>query len=165
MTRRHADLWQMEDFRKATPLGDAVEAAYRTRTQSLVPTDPDAEEQGPATRVADNGKHLVLALYSTFRRHFWISGVLKLVGDALTVTSPLVSQALLLYLTQAYAHARLPNVAPDPGSVGRGFGLAIALFLMQCEFALCGCRASLRTQALRQCASRIILSYRSSTLR
>ncbi|EJU01834.1 hypothetical protein DACRYDRAFT_22209 [Dacryopinax primogenitus] len=79
---------------------------------------------------------LILALNRTFFWRFWPAGILKLVGDTLNTTTPLVSKALITYITQAYVYYRDPE-APPPPSVGYGVGLAVALFVMQEASSIC----------------------------
>lgn len=74
---------------------------------------------------------LVKALNRVFFWRFWLSGLLKFVGDSLQTTSPLVTKALLTYLGQAYAYHIAPGLAPVPPSAGRGWGLAVGLWAMQ----------------------------------
>ncbi|KZW01126.1 hypothetical protein EXIGLDRAFT_719505 [Exidia glandulosa HHB12029] len=139
------DLWQVEPSRKATLLGDNIEKTYghrvrkRDAKQPLPAVDVEAAEKGGSDAVAPERDYtwtLIFSLYSCFKVPFWTTGVLKLVADVLTVTSPLVSQAILLYLTTAYTHARVPD-APAPKSVGYGIALAIILFLMQAVATMC----------------------------
>lgn len=134
----HADLWTIEPHRRATLLGDTLESAYhdRKRQRDAKARTADAEkgvtdDEAAAAPGRDNSITLALALYSCCKVAFWSTGVLKLAGDVLTVTSPLVSQELLAYLTRAYLHSRAPDAVPSPRSVGYGFALAIILFLMQ----------------------------------
>ncbi|CAG7850245.1 Canalicular multispecific organic anion transporter 1 AltName: Full=ATP-binding cassette sub-family C member 2; AltName: Full=Canalicular multidrug resistance protein; AltName: Full=Multidrug resistance-associated protein 2 [Serendipita indica DSM 11827] len=57
---------------------------------------------------------LVFALEKTFRYKFWMGGIVQLIGDSLSTTSPLVTKALL-----------------NSSSTRKGIGLAFGLFLMQ----------------------------------
>ncbi|KZT57357.1 hypothetical protein CALCODRAFT_434214 [Calocera cornea HHB12733] len=92
--------------------------------------------KGKARKPKKYDSSLVLALNRTFFWRFWPAGILKLVGDTLNTTSPLVSKALITYLTEAYTFYRDPT-APPPRSVGYGAGLAVALFVMQETSSVC----------------------------
>ncbi|CAG7855058.1 Canalicular multispecific organic anion transporter 1 AltName: Full=ATP-binding cassette sub-family C member 2 [Serendipita indica DSM 11827] len=74
---------------------------------------------------------LVFALEKTFRYKFWMGGIVQLIGDSLSTTSPLVTKALLQFLVDSYLHARYPAVYPKGPPIGKGIGLAFGLFLMQ----------------------------------
>ncbi|KDQ12205.1 hypothetical protein BOTBODRAFT_57028 [Botryobasidium botryosum FD-172 SS1] len=76
------------------------------------------------------------ALNETFFWLFWRAGLLKLCSDTLLTTSPLVTRALLTYLTKVYTHHSDPTT-PAPPNVGHGIGLAIALYAMQEIASLC----------------------------
>lgn len=81
---------------------------------------------------------LALALHSVFFWQFWIAGFFNLIGQGLLVTSPLVSKALIEFLTASYAYGQVPEGTIIPGltkpSAGRGWGLAVGLWAMQ-QFA------------------------------
>lgn len=65
---------------------------------------------------------------------FWSAGVLKVVADLCTVTSPLVIRALINFATNSYyAHH---SGTPLP-SVGRGIGLGFVLWALQVITAFC----------------------------
>lgn len=74
------------------------------------------------------------ALSDTFFYMFWSAGVLKVVADLCTVTSPLVIRALINFATNSYyAHH---SGTPLP-SVGRGIGLGFVLWALQVITAFC----------------------------
>lgn len=90
---------------------------------------------------------LVYAMEKTFRRQFWVGGILQLIGgmcdfypphthclpftiDALSTTSPLITKALLQFLIDAYLSHQYPTLYKRP-HIGRGIGLAFGLFGMQ----------------------------------
>ncbi|KZO98300.1 multidrug resistance-associated ABC transporter [Calocera viscosa TUFC12733] len=92
---------------------------------------------GRALKPKTYDSSLILALNRTFFWRFWPAGILKLIGDTLNTTTPLVSKALITYLTEAYVYYQDPSAAPPPRSVGYGVGLAVALFVMQETSSLC----------------------------
>lgn len=112
----------MDDSRLVTPIADAVLAGYARRRPAQTTTD--AEKKA-------NEHALVGALHAFFWRRFWLAGALKAAGDALNVTSPLVTNELLKFLAAAYVHAHAPEVLPDAPRVGKGIALAFGLALMQ----------------------------------
>ncbi|GAA5984896.1 hypothetical protein JCM11641_003618 [Rhodosporidiobolus odoratus] len=73
---------------------------------------------------------LALALSDTFFWGFWSAGLMKVVSDALLVTSPLVTRALITFGTDAYySHRNVPGFTAQP--IGVGIGLAFGLWAMQ----------------------------------
>ncbi|KAK0542683.1 hypothetical protein OC845_006498 [Tilletia horrida] len=75
---------------------------------------------------------LLAALHETFIRTFYLAAFYRFLADGLVTTSPLITRALLEYLGQAYAYAVAPpGTVPPPPSAGRGWGLAIGLWIMQ----------------------------------
>ncbi|EJD45474.1 cadmium ion transporter [Auricularia subglabra TFB-10046 SS5] len=146
------DLWQVNDFRRADHLGDILQAKYaeRKRKRALKraagAATPDAEKgQADEEKPEDESTSLVLALYSSLKGVIWVSGLLKLVADVLTVASPIVSEELLKWLTLAYFHHRNPDDTPAPRPVNYGAGLAVGLFLMQAVASICDYHFAWRT--------------------
>ncbi|EJD45444.1 ATP-dependent bile acid permease [Auricularia subglabra TFB-10046 SS5] len=171
------DLWEIDDGKKITHIADGVRERYDARAAkapsapatSSVPSeasrDVDIEKQpepappapAPTEQAAEaaqkqNKAALISALHAAFWRWIWLSGGLKLIADALTVTSPLVTNALLKFLGEAFLHAKAPEVRkrcaetsflttpqllPNAPSAGKGFGLAIGLAAMQLVAAIC----------------------------
>ncbi|KAH7104385.1 cadmium ion transporter [Auriculariales sp. MPI-PUGE-AT-0066] len=137
------DLWQVNESRRARVLGDRIESKYeqqiakrRRNNNASSAATPDIENGRQSTAdpqaspPSSSSKDLQLAVYYAFLTEFWTSGALKLIGDVATVTTPLVSQAFLTYLTKAYLHQRFPE-SPPPQSIGYGFGMAAILFVLQ----------------------------------
>ncbi len=65
---------------------------------------------------------------------FWSGGVLKVTGDALQITSPLLVKEIIRYAQGSWAayHSGVPTP-----SLGRGIGLALALLIQQGAASLC----------------------------
>ncbi|CEH19248.1 Multidrug resistance-associated protein/mitoxantrone resistance protein, ABC superfamily [Ceraceosorus bombacis] len=85
------------------------------------------------SRKAKYDESLTWALHKLIWKKLWLAGFLKLLADGLTVTSPLVTKALLDYIGQAYVYANTPDAAavlPKPPGQGTGWGLAIGLWGM-----------------------------------
>ncbi|KAG8867962.1 hypothetical protein FRC20_004408, partial [Serendipita sp. 405] len=92
---------------------------------------PDEESEEAKKRKKQFDESLIYALEKTFRRRFWMGGIVQFIGDALSTTSPLVTKALLQFLVESYYHARFPVLYPKKPPIGKGIGLAFGLFLMQ----------------------------------
>ncbi|EJU01830.1 hypothetical protein DACRYDRAFT_52395 [Dacryopinax primogenitus] len=112
----------------------STEKLGRTKS-SATPADLPSTSSSKADK-REYDSSLLLALNRTFFWRFWPTGILRLVGDTLNTTTPLVSKALIAYLTEAYVFYRDPT-APAPRDVGYGIGLAIALFVMQEVSSIC----------------------------
>ncbi|KAL5631354.1 hypothetical protein ACGC1H_007018 [Rhizoctonia solani] len=80
---------------------------------------------------------LLRALNRAFFWRFWTAGLFKCVADVLSATTPIVTRLLLTYLTQAYYYSRGAPGVPQPRSASYGFGLAIAVAVMQEVSSLC----------------------------
>ncbi|KAG8690811.1 hypothetical protein FRC11_008965 [Ceratobasidium sp. 423] len=80
---------------------------------------------------------LLRALNRAFFWRFWTAGLFKCVADVLNATTPIVTRLLLTYLGQAYYYSRGVPGAPQPRSASYGFGLAIAVAVMQEVSSLC----------------------------
>ncbi|KAF7373650.1 Oligomycin resistance ATP-dependent permease YOR1 [Mycena sanguinolenta] len=83
---------------------------------------------------------LFKAVHRTFFWRIWFGGVLKLIGDTLKTTTPLLTKVILTWLTEAYVLYHAPAALKAPGGelagvkvqgIGYGVGLAVALFAMQ----------------------------------
>ncbi|KAB5591062.1 Oligomycin resistance ATP-dependent permease YOR1 [Ceratobasidium theobromae] len=80
---------------------------------------------------------LVRAINRAFFWRFWSAGLFKAVGDVLNATTPVVTRLLLTYLGEAYYYSRGVPGAPKPRAASYGFGLAIAVAVMQEVSSLC----------------------------
>ncbi|KAF9523137.1 ABC transporter [Crepidotus variabilis] len=77
---------------------------------------------------------LVKAMDDSVKWWFWSGGALKVVGDTAQVTSPLVVKAIINFAGESYANHKAG--LPTPG-IGRGVGLAFALFILQIVSSIC----------------------------
>ncbi|OCH88007.1 multidrug resistance-associated ABC transporter [Obba rivulosa] len=115
--------------------------------------DPDLEKDAgaasgkpgklPSSRKAEGkGKpkydqSLLKALHNTFFFRWWAAGVLKLCGDTLNTTTPLVNKVLLTWLTTSFAYLKASEAEraaeglAKPQGIGYGIGLGFAIFAMQ----------------------------------
>ncbi|KAK7052301.1 multidrug resistance-associated ABC transporter protein [Favolaschia claudopus] len=80
---------------------------------------------------------LFKAVHRTFFYRIWFGGILKLGGDTLKTTTPLLTKVILTWLTESYIvyhasdAAKASGQLPKPQGIGYGIGLAVALFAMQ----------------------------------
>ncbi|THH01938.1 hypothetical protein EW145_g6827, partial [Phellinidium pouzarii] len=72
---------------------------------------------------------LVNAVHAAFFWSWWAAGAMKLCADTLNTTTPLVTKLLLAWLTESFVSAN--SGGPTPRGLGYGFGLGVALFVMQ----------------------------------
>jgi hypothetical protein len=97
---------------------------------------------------------IVMAMNDSVKWWFWSAGIFKVAGDTAQITSPLVvkvrfycfplphplinifvrSKAIINFATESFANHQLG--LPVPG-IGKGVGLAIALFCLQVISSLC----------------------------
>lgn len=70
---------------------------------------------------------LAWALSDTFGTWFWLAGVYKIISDTLSVTSPLVVQAIIRFAQDWRAAENETKPYPN---VGHGIGMAFGLFFM-----------------------------------
>ncbi|GAC94350.1 ABC transporter [Pseudozyma hubeiensis SY62] len=122
------DLYLLRPDRCSDKLGaqllDALEKRQKRR-QDWIQANPDKADK-PAKIPP-----LMWAMNDVVFRYFWIGGLLKLLADVGTITSPLLLRALITFGRKSYNMRENREGAPH---LGRGVGLAIGLFLVQ---ALC----------------------------
>lgn len=122
------DLYLLQPHRCSEHLGSQLLAALekrRKQRQDYVEANPNKIDK-PAKIPP-----LMWAMNDIVFRYFWIGGLLKLLADVGTITSPLLVRALINFGRDSYNLRGDRDQAPNLGS---GVGLAIGLFLVQ---ALC----------------------------
>ncbi len=72
---------------------------------------------------------LIMACHDTFAIQLWLGLAIKLVGDVAQLTSPLVLRQIITFGSETYYAQFDPARTAPP--IGRGVGLAFALFAMQ----------------------------------
>lgn len=77
---------------------------------------------------------LTYAMNNSVFGWFWFGGVLKVTGDILQITSPLVVKEIIRYAQGSWTAYQSGQPVP---SIGRGIGLAFALLVQQCVGSLC----------------------------
>ncbi|CCO27199.1 Multidrug resistance-associated protein 1 AltName: Full=ATP-binding cassette sub-family C member 1 [Rhizoctonia solani AG-1 IB] len=136
---------KQEDLEKAeTSSGEATTIAEK-RPQDTGPNrvtsnqGPEIDEPWIPLRDHPNkwDQSLVRALNRAFFWRFWTAGLFKGVADVLNATTPIVTRLLLTYLGEAYYYSRGVPGAPQPRAASYGFGLAIAVAVMQEVSSLC----------------------------
>jgi hypothetical protein len=146
------DLWKMDEKRSAGLLADRLSAKYHARQQKdiayntkladpknplpfpqrfVYPMLPHREKREKDFRTTHGKKKasLAWALSDTFGWYFWSGGLIKVISDASTSTTPIVMRQIISWSTQY--HAAMAGAAEYP-SIGRGIGMAIGLFCMLC---------------------------------
>ncbi|KAF9163643.1 hypothetical protein DFQ26_002301 [Actinomortierella ambigua] len=136
------DLWLVSDKRKASNISAkfqeewAKEAAKR-RSPSSSKYDFDLED--PVSKKNKKGKKkrssepkLWKAINRTFLWTFWFSGILKVVADALMSFQPLVTKAIITFVTESHVGhiARSRGVDAYIPPLWHGALMALALYLM-----------------------------------
>ncbi|SPO27552.1 related to ATP-binding cassette transporter protein [Ustilago trichophora] len=122
------DLYLLPHDRCSDKLGAQLMAALVKRQQQRrdsILADPRKADK-PA-RIPP----LMWAMNDIVFRYFWLGGLLKLLADVGTITSPLLLRALITFGRKSYNLRDNRDQAPH---LGEGVGLAIGLFLLQ---ALC----------------------------
>ncbi|SJX61514.1 related to ATP-binding cassette transporter protein [Sporisorium reilianum f. sp. reilianum] len=122
------DLYLLPPHRCSENLGAQLMAALDKRQKqrrSAIRDDPKkADKPGKIPP-------LMWAMNDIVFRYFWIGGLLKLLADVGTITSPLLLRALITFGRNSY---NLRNDRDQAPHLGKGVGLAVGLFLVQ---ALC----------------------------
>ncbi|GAA5952191.1 hypothetical protein JCM8115_003528 [Rhodotorula mucilaginosa] len=147
------DLWKMPDEFQAGIMADRLMNNFEKRRKSVEDWNRALDDGsykpstmrkawwrvGKAFGGSGDGRRkvgLAMALSDTFFWKFWAAGILKIISDGLTVTSPLVTRALITFATDAYAsHRGIPGYEAKP--IGVGIGLAFGLWGMQICSSLC----------------------------
>lgn len=113
------DLWKMPPEWESAHLADVFMANFERRKDSVEAWNKRIEDgtvkPGFARKAwwkasgRPDGKRKVgmaLAMSDTFFWTFWSAGFIKIIGDTASVTSPLVTKALIEFGTEAYLAAR-----------------------------------------------------------
>ncbi|KAJ7753347.1 multidrug resistance-associated ABC transporter [Mycena maculata] len=119
------DLWQLPPDRLTEFLSDQFERTYYARFP--FEERPLYLQSAPL----ESGKHdrsFLWAMHTIFGFRWWAPGIARLFSDTLRTTSPLVTKALLAWLTESWDQST--GGAKPPG-IGFGIGLSFALFAMQ----------------------------------
>ncbi|EJD44619.1 ATP-dependent bile acid permease [Auricularia subglabra TFB-10046 SS5] len=133
----------------------ALENVETTPAGTVAPSPLPAEKDlGP--EVLETQQHakkwdmsLLWTLNKAFFWRIWTSGLLKLCGDTLNTTTPLITKLLIQYITTAYIFHRAPaGTVPAPRAPGYGIALAFGIFLMQETSSLCNNQYFFRTMTL-----------------
>ncbi|CAO1636594.1 unnamed protein product [Jaminaea pallidilutea] len=131
------ELYSMPEHRRAAVYGDRLEAAWAKRVQEADRLAASGKKQKrwyatalwatfstkvlrrPVKRETRPQPSLALSLNEVVLEWFWIGGLLKLLADMSTITSPILVRTII-------------NTLGDPSSYQqkRGYGLSVGLFLL-----------------------------------
>ncbi|KAG0223167.1 hypothetical protein BGW42_006079 [Actinomortierella wolfii] len=137
------DLWIVSEERKASNISAKFQAewakeAAKRRQNAMSSSNVDLEDPSSEKnkkrkkRKQSNEPKLWKAINRAFFWTFWSSAILKFVGDALMSFQPLVTKAIITFVTTSYVgHAsRNQGIEADIPPLWHGILLAIALYLM-----------------------------------
>ncbi|KAK4540267.1 hypothetical protein LTR36_009672 [Oleoguttula mirabilis] len=110
------DIWTVNPTRSVDVLQDRLLSAFHRRKD------------------AGSTRPLIMALYDTFKKEFWIGGACQLTASCAQVLSPFTMKYLILFAEEAYYAAH--GNGPTP-SLGRGIGLVLGITGMQMVQSLC----------------------------
>lgn len=80
--------------------------------------------------VANGTKNpLFWALYTTFKRDFWVAGICRLAADLFTVASPYTLRYLIQFVQDSYISQFFPDRTAPP--IEHGIGLLVGILVMQ----------------------------------
>ncbi|PWN51467.1 putative ABC transporter [Violaceomyces palustris] len=85
---------------------------------------------------------LVLAMNDVISSFFWLGGLMKLLSDVGTITSPLLVRSIIDFITDSY-QARSSEGVESP-SIGKGLALALTLLVTQALIVLLNVHAFYR---------------------
>ncbi|PPQ65049.1 hypothetical protein CVT26_015745 [Gymnopilus dilepis] len=151
------DLYALQDERSAARIGQLIEDSFERRCRTAETYNRRLEEGSIkpgywqiawwtfSGNRAEKEKHwrtvagrrrpsLALSLNDSVKKWFWSAGLLKIICDTLTITSPLLVQAIINFTSDSYT-TRSEGKSPPP--LWKGVLLAIALFVMQLIAAFC----------------------------
>ncbi|EMD34148.1 hypothetical protein CERSUDRAFT_117637 [Gelatoporia subvermispora B] len=151
-----SDLYKLQDERSAAVIADKIVTSFNRRVQKAEEYNARLEngeikpglkaiwwtirgsrvEREKQWREKDGRKRasLALALNDSVFWWFWSGGLLKLISDCLSVTTPLVIKAIINFGTESFTAHR---TGQNPPGIGRGIGLAFALLAMQVTSSVC----------------------------
>ncbi|OSD06330.1 P-loop containing nucleoside triphosphate hydrolase protein [Trametes coccinea BRFM310] len=153
-----SDLYKLQEHRAAAVIADKITKSFDARQAAAAEYNARLErgeispglkrfwwsirgnraEREKRWREKDGKKRasLALALNDSVKWWFWTGGLMKLVADCAQITSPLLVKALITFATDSYAAHRAGQYDDIP-PIGKGVGLAIALFALQVLSSFC----------------------------
>ncbi|KAJ3738756.1 ABC transporter type 1, transmembrane domain-containing protein, partial [Lentinula detonsa] len=142
-------LWSLPHSRLTSHLTDELERHF----YSILPDEKQAapssyqsadhvtrSDETEKTEMRENPNEQVSLLKAIYRQFFWqcwYTGSLTLIAQTLPTLTPLVTKALLTWLTDSYVFFHLSpaekqeSLSSEPQGIGYGVGVAIGLFFMQ----------------------------------
>ncbi|KAI9000570.1 P-loop containing nucleoside triphosphate hydrolase protein [Trametes punicea] len=153
-----SDLYKLQDHRAAAVIADKITKSFDARQAAAAEYNArlangeispgirrlwwtvrgNRAEREKQWRDKDGRKRasLTLALNDSIKWWFWTGGFMKLIADCAQVTSPLLVKAIINFATESYSAHRAGQYDQVP-PIGKGIGLAIALFALQILSSLC----------------------------
>jgi ATP-binding cassette, subfamily C (CFTR/MRP), member 1 len=110
------DIWMVNPNRSVDVLQPKLLANYKRR------------------RAKGSSSPLVMAIYDTFQREFWIGGCCQVTASTAQVLSPFTMKYLITFAGEAYYASRGLGAAPP---IGHGIGLVFGITMMQLIQSLC----------------------------
>ena len=149
------DLWRLPPDKESSPLADKILAAWEKRLSSQEEWNRNLQDGTYKPSMsrkmwwkfrnkmgwgsADGVKPtpgLEWVISDTFFWQWWSGGLIKVVGDTLAITSPLVTKKIISFGTNQYLASRgYPGYTKV--SIGHGIGWAVLLFCMQIISSVC----------------------------
>ena len=149
------DLWKLPPEKECSALADTILAAWEKRLSKQEDWNHSLEDGSYKPTVmrkawwkvrskmgwgSADGKQAVPGLEwvisDTFFWQWWTAGLIKVVGDTLAITSPLVTKRIITFGTNRFLASRgVPGYTLTP--IGHGVGWAVLLFFMQIGSSVC----------------------------
>jgi len=151
-----SDLWRLTDDRSAQVISSRILESFDRRQKAAaeynerlangsinpgfkrlwwkMKGNADEREEEWRTKTGKKKASLTYAMNNAVFGWFWLGGILKVIGDVLQITSPLLVKEIIRYAQGSWAayHSGVPTP-----SLGHGIGLAFALLIQQSAIALC----------------------------
>jgi len=148
------DLWKLDPSREVEHLADHFLESFQTRLAAAAEWNkkiaageikpnfwqkhvswPIKTKLGIQRKDGSYEAGLFMALNDVFGTQFWSAGLIKVLADSLSVTTPLVTKIIIQFGTSAYySHRGIPGFTEDP--IGKGVGAAVGLLCMLVTSAL-----------------------------
>ncbi|KAI0300742.1 ABC transporter [Russula brevipes] len=152
-----SDLWKLQEHRSSEVIAMAILDSFEARRKRAEEYNArlangevkpplslrlkslirgDREERLKRWREKDGKKRasLTWAINDSIKWWFWSGGILKVIGDTAQITSPLLVKQIIEFTATSYTAHR--EGRPAPG-IGKGFGFAIGLVILQFIFSFC----------------------------
>ncbi|KAF9528448.1 ABC transporter [Crepidotus variabilis] len=119
------DLWRLQEDRGAKEISQKIVDSWDRRVAQA--NEWNARLERGEVRGKRKDPSLVWACNDAVKYWFWSAGILKVISDGATITSPLVVKAIIDFATESYI-AHLQSLPGPP--IGKGIGLTFTLFAL-----------------------------------